>query len=159
MTKNCTCSENETHPSQPPEAVRPVLAVSDEQTVAGMTRRSSFTEHRNEVLERIGFPTYYAAGDHAAVVELASIITEVELLDGGYPISICGEQLPAWLVADVFRELRTDHIHEVLGNLDQLAQVTRRRQYLRSMLYNAAMEMDITSLALRRAFTKPKTTD
>ena len=155
MAQKNACSEHENPPCPPPEAVRPDLAI----TADDVPRDSSFTEHRKEVLERIGFPDYYAPADRSAVIEIASIITEVEMLDGLYPVYICGERLPAGLVADVFRELRSDHIHEVIDNLEQLTKVTRRRQYLRSMLYNAAMEVDITSLARRRAFAKPKTTD
>lgn len=141
----------------PPEAARPVAArdegnaASDERPVkftgtvtalASEPPRHSFTEHRNEVLGRLGYPDEYPRSFRPAVVELASIITEVEMLDGYCLIGICGEQLPAGLVADVLRELTPDHIMRVLEDYRTRPEIKRKRQYLRSMLYNSVMELE-----------------
>lgn len=152
MTQKTNCESPDKAKPAPPEAARPVLAVAEEIASTGGPRHeanghSSFYDCRRRVLERIGYPDEYPLAYRPAVVEIASIITEVEVLDGYYPVSVCGEQLPAGMVADVFAELTSEHVMCVLDDFCERPAVRRRRQYLRSMLYNAAMELDLTTLA------------
>lgn len=152
MTQKANHESHDRAKPTPPEAARPVLAAAEEVASAdgrgrGAGGHSGFYDCRRRVLERIGYPDEYPLAYRRAAVEIASIITEVEMLDGYYPVSVCGEQLPAGMVADVFAELTSEHVMCVLDDFCERPAVRRRRQYLRSMLYNAAMELDLSALA------------
>lgn len=142
IKENVSCPHpDHTKPDTSPEAVCPCREVWPNED------RSNFYGVREIILKQIGYPDDYPLSYRASAIEIASIITEVKLLEGYYPISICGEQLPAGLVADVYRELTSDHIRHVIKQMCERPDVRRRRQYLRSALYNVAMELDISVLA------------
>lgn len=152
--------EGSTHPDELPKALEPAAAPADElrQTPEPSAACAppcpptapvwhSFTDRRCAVLERLGYPDEYPRVFRPSVIELAGIITEVELMDSYYLIEICGEQLPAGLVAEVFGELTPDHIVRVLDYYRKsTVEVKRKRQYLRSMLYNSVMELEADTL-------------
>lgn len=176
MKKTFSPAPHPTADALPPQAARPVAARDEGSTrpdeprqtseavdtCTGMPRqapepaatcppaapvRHGFTEHRRAVLERLGYPAEYPRVFRPSVIELAGIITEVELMDSYYLIDICGEQLPAGLIAEVFGELTPDHIVRVLDYYRKsTVDIKRKRQYLRSMLYNSVMELEADTL-------------
>lgn len=147
--------EGSTRPDELPKAPEPAATPADELRTPEPAAtcppaapvRHGFTEHRRAVLERLGYPAEYPRVFRPSVIELAGIITEVELMDSYYLIDICGEQLPAGLIAEVFGELTPDHIVRVLDYYRKsTVDIKRKRQYLRSMLYNSVMELEADTL-------------
>lgn len=117
--------------------------------------RKSFTELRNEIFTRLGGEggKYFRHEDRAFALDLASIITETELLAPDFPIRIGGEMLPAGLVSEIFRELRCEHIETVISHYrENAAGVKNKKAYLRTALYNSVFEQ---SAELEETFRSP----
>jgi len=116
--------------------------LGDEKRVLSVPVKRSFKETLKEVEDRIEWfclrPDRRPQGR-----ELAMIIAEVELLPPDAMVRIDGNDISAALVAEVYSELRNDHIVFVLDNLAALNYRFRSaKTYIRTALYNAALTLE-----------------
>ena len=75
--------------------------------------------------------------------ELCYIIAEVYIIDPDSSIKISDEILPAYLVQEIFGELKLQHLELVESNFhDQTELIKNKRAYLRTALYNSVFEIN-----------------
>lgn len=75
--------------------------------------------------------------------ELCYIIAEVYIIDPDSKIKIADEILDAYLVQEIFRELKLQHLELVESNFgDQTELIKNKRAYLRTALYNSVFEFE-----------------
>lgn len=93
--------------------------------------------------EQIEIDVYAGDERYERIAEIAKIIAEVWLLPPDASVRINRNDLPAGLVAAVYRELRAEHVMYVLDNMDQVGYRIRRiKTYLRTALYNSVTEIE-----------------
>ena len=77
------------------------------------------------------------------MTELCYIIAEVYMMDTNSKIAVGGEPLDAYLVKDVFAELRYPHLEMVTDNFEgETKYIKNKRAYLRTALYNSVFELE-----------------
>lgn len=75
--------------------------------------------------------------------ELCYIIAEVYIIDPNSRIKISDEELDAYLVQEIFRELSLEHLRLVHENFsEQTELIKNKRAYLRTALYNSIFEFE-----------------
>lgn len=114
----------------------------DKQVLSSPVKRT-FRQVQKEVEERceiLALPR----DDVAKARELAMIIAEVELLPPDARVRIDGNDLFAQMVAEVFSELRHEHIEFVLDNLRNLKfRFFDAKTYVRTALYNSVFTLEL----------------
>ena len=79
--------------------------------------------------------------------ELCLIIADVLLLDSDSFISINGSKMSAFLVQEVYRQLRNDHVRLVFDNFQNVSHhIFNKKAYLRTALYNVVFEIESSSI-------------
>lgn len=77
------------------------------------------------------------------MTELCYIIAEVYMMDTNSKIAVGGDPLDAYLVKDVFEELRYPHLEMVTDNFErETKRIKNKRAYLRTALYNSVFELE-----------------
>lgn len=77
------------------------------------------------------------------MTELCYIIAEVYMMDTNSKIAVGGEPLDAYLVKEVFEELRYPHLEMVTDNFARETKyIKNKRAYLRTALYNSVFELE-----------------
>ncbi len=103
--------------------------------------KSSFHETLEEVREQIDVNSFQGA-DIIQADEIAMIIAEVYVLPKDMPVRIGGNDLTARMVADVYQELTSDHVKEVIDRYRViLYDINHIKTYLRTALYNSVFEL------------------
>jgi hypothetical protein len=75
--------------------------------------------------------------------EMCLIISEVLVMNPESNLKVNGSVVKAYLVQDVFNQLRHDHVHLVFQNFQYATyQVYYKKAYLRTALYNAFFEIE-----------------
>lgn len=75
--------------------------------------------------------------------ELCYIIAEVYIINSDSKIAISDETLDAYLVQEIFSELRYQHLELVLENFNSKTEIVKnKRAYLRTALYNSIFEYE-----------------
>lgn len=75
--------------------------------------------------------------------ELCYIIAEVYIINPDSKIAISDETLDAYLVQEIFSELRYQHLELVLDNFNAKTELVKnKRAYLRTALYNSVFEYE-----------------
>lgn len=121
----------------------PVQA-SPESTLSGKSRsaRLSF----REAYRRAATQTEMQActdSRKGMMAELCYIIAEVYMINMDSKIAVGGEPLDAYLVKDVFAELRYPHLEMVTDNFERETKyIKNKRAYLRTALYNSVFELE-----------------
>lgn len=114
----------------------------DKQVLSSPVKRT-FRQVQKEVEERCEILALPRA-DIAKGRELAMIIAEVELLPPDARVRIDGNDLFAQMVADVFSELRHEHVEFVLDNLRNLKfRFFDAKTYVRTALYNSLFTVNL----------------
>ena len=91
--------------------------------------------------------------DMSVAREIHRIIAEMSILPEECDVQIDGVKLPAAVVADVYRSLTVEHVKGVIENFEQMAERIRfRKSYLRTALYNAALEYSSGMMNQARAW-------
>jgi len=73
--------------------------------------------------------------------ELCLIIAETMFANRDSVIKVNGEYIRAWLVHDVFSQIRNRHIQLVFDNFQNVTiRVANKKAYLRTALYNSVFE-------------------
>lgn len=102
--------------------------------------RLSFREAVQMARDQIEFDCIEHFLDEAN--ELCMIIAEIWMLDPADKIRIAGEVLDAYLVGEVFKEVRCEHVQMVIRNFHGINYlVQNKKSYLRTALYNSVFEM------------------
>ncbi len=82
-------------------------------------------------------------GRKGMMSELCYIMAEVYMTDTSSKIAVGGEALDAYLVREVFKELRYPHLEMVTDNFErETKSIKNKRAYLRTALYNAVFELE-----------------
>lgn len=77
------------------------------------------------------------------MAELCYIMAEVYMTDAKSKIAVGGEPLDAYLVKEVFEELRYPHLEMVTDNFEgETKYIKNKRAYLRTALYNSVFELE-----------------
>lgn len=77
------------------------------------------------------------------MAELCYIMAEVYMIDEKSKIAVGGEPLDAYLVKEVFEELRYPHLEMVTDNFERETKyIKNKRAYLRTALYNSVFELE-----------------
>lgn len=85
----------------------------------------------------------FEKSQRTAAEEICLIIAEVLKLPFGLNIRIDGGDLPAELVASIYKRIRKEHIELVLENFSRAAYtVKHKKTYLRTALYNSVFEYE-----------------
>lgn len=98
--------------------------------------------------EQVGLDGFKAFGigggaDWQLARELCKIIAEVMMMRDEGEVKISGEMLDAYLVKEVFAEIRSEHVAWVMETIrTRGAGNALRKFYVRSMLYNSVFEME-----------------
>lgn len=75
--------------------------------------------------------------------DMCRVMAEVYMAPPSMLMKVCGEEMEAGLVAEVYRELTADCVQELAHRLTQeIGGVRFIKAYLRSALYNAAFEYE-----------------
>lgn len=75
--------------------------------------------------------------------ELCYIIAEVYIIKPESQVAISDELLDAYLVQEIFEELRSVHLELVADNFNSLTTIIKnKRAYLRTALYNSIFELE-----------------
>lgn len=75
--------------------------------------------------------------------ELCYIIAEVYIINPNSKVAISDETLDAYLVQEIFSELRYQHLELVLDNFNSKTELVKnKRAYLRTALYNSVFEYE-----------------
>jgi len=75
--------------------------------------------------------------------ELCLIIAEVLVLEPNTIIAINGSKMSAYLVQEVYGQLRNDHLRLVFDNFNNVTnRIINKKAYLRTALYNAVFEIE-----------------
>lgn len=89
------------------------------------------------------------------MIELCYIMAEVYMTDAKSKIAVGGEALDAYLVKEVFEELRYPHLEMVTDNFEgETKYIKNKRAYLRTALYNSVFELEAHYTNLVRADRK-----
>ena len=105
----------------------------------------SFYERLADVRESVGFD-YICEADKPLAHECCLIICEVLMRPRG-EIMIDGELCDAGSVAAVFASLNYEHIQHVCDRFNLIShEVKRKKQYLRTALYNAFFELEASAI-------------
>ncbi len=103
--------------------------------------KSSFHETLEEVREQIDINSFDSM-EYIKAGEIAMIITEVYVLPKDAPVRIGGIDLEAGMVADVYHEISSNHVEEVLNRYKAIPyDINHVKTYLRTALYNSAFEL------------------
>jgi hypothetical protein len=73
-------------------------------------------------------------------------IAEIRVLPEKCDVRIDGAEMPAAIVAEVFGELTTNELLETAEKVFYAGTVTRKKTYIRTALYNAAMERGLEKM-------------
>lgn len=85
--------------------------------------------------------------DRAFAEELCKIITEVMRLPDDAAILIEGERMPCTYLSEMFSYLRAEHIEYVIRQFKSIGYpIRRKKQYLRTLLYNSLFEIEADSV-------------
>lgn len=77
------------------------------------------------------------------VQEIIFIVAEIYMLRDSSPIKISGEQIDAYIVKQVFEEIREHHVRLVMENFGKIRYIVNfKKAYLRTALYNAVFEYE-----------------
>lgn len=123
---------------------RETVKVSPESTLSGkiQSARLSF----REAYRRAATQTEMQActdSRKGMMAELCYIMAEVYMIDEKSKIAVGGEPLDAYLVKDVFAELRYPHLEMVTDNFERETKyIKNKRAYLRTALYNSVFELE-----------------
>jgi hypothetical protein len=75
--------------------------------------------------------------------ELCLIISDVLVLDPNTVININGSKMTAFLVQEVYGQLRNDHLRLVFESFKNVTtRILNKKAYLRTALYNAVFEIE-----------------
>ncbi len=75
--------------------------------------------------------------------EIALIIAEIYILPENADVRISGNRLPADFVASIFREIRHEHVEEVIRHFKCANyEIKHIKTYLRTALYNSLFECE-----------------
>jgi len=75
--------------------------------------------------------------------ELCLVIADVLLLDPDTVISVNGSKMSAFLVQEVYGQLRNDHVRIVFENFQNVSyRIYNKKAYLRTALYNVVFEIE-----------------
>lgn len=75
--------------------------------------------------------------------ELCYIIAEIYIINPDSKVAISDETLDAYLVQEIFSELRYQHLELVLENFNSKTELVKnKRAYLRTALYNSVFEYE-----------------
>ncbi|MCD7784537.1 MAG: DUF6017 domain-containing protein [Oscillospiraceae bacterium] len=103
--------------------------------------KSSFHETLEEVREQIDVNSFCDM-EYIKADEIAMIITEVYVLPKDTPVRIGGIDLEAGMVADIYHELSSNHVEEVLNRYKAIPyDINHVKTYLRTTLYNSVFEL------------------
>lgn len=84
--------------------------------------------------------------EHMIAMTLCKIIAEVAKMPPDQMISVDSEEITAGTVAEVYDMLSPDQFYyavERIGNLGNADEIKKKKNYLRTVLYNAFFEEDI----------------
>lgn len=105
----------------------------------------SFYERLADLKKRVGFE-YICFSDKPLAHECCLVICEVLHRPCG-EILIGGEYKDASLVAEVFSGLTYEHLQHVCDSFNSINyEVKRKKQYLRSALYNSVFELEAAAV-------------
>ncbi|MBQ8235188.1 MAG: hypothetical protein IJZ37_00715 [Clostridia bacterium] len=102
----------------------------------------SFGQAMKRASEQVELPVLLQNGMRLAR-SLCAVMAETYMLKGEVPIRIGGEELPASVVQGVFACLTAEHLEQVERRfLEVDYEIKNKKGYLRTALYNAAIEFD-----------------
>ena len=107
--------------------------------------RLTFREAKSKVAEQLEYPRTFDVFEVEAFKELLMIIAEVYLMPPDKPIRISGEWLDGYVVQEIFREIRGDHLRSVYYDYthrENETPIANKKAYLRTMLYNAVFSAE-----------------
>ena len=97
-----------------------------------------------EIREQIDCDSFQieAPGDLPIIDEIVAVMMDVMLTPGRY-VALDGENKPRTLVLHQLRKIAHEHVLHVLTQFkSHTGRIRKKRQYLLTMLYNSAMELD-----------------
>lgn len=75
--------------------------------------------------------------------EILMNIAEIFMLWDESPVKIAGEQLDAYVVKQVFEQIREEHVQLVIDNYSKIGYIVNyKKSYIRTALYNAVFEYE-----------------
>jgi hypothetical protein len=103
---------------------------------------TSFYERLADIKERVDFE-YICEGDKPLAHECCLIICETLTQSRAEVVRISGEDIDGDMVREIFASLTRDHLEHVIENYKSVkTEIKRKKQYLRSALYNAFFELE-----------------
>lgn len=101
----------------------------------------SFYERLDAIKDSVGFE-YICERDKPLAHECCLIICEVMHRPYG-SVLIGGESVPLALIGEVYTSLTSEHIQHVCDKYNSIRyEIKRKKQYLRSALYNSVFELE-----------------
>lgn len=111
--------------------------------------RLSFREALSRAAGQVDLAGFKEPMERAAMRELCYVISEVYIMDPAGKVKIAGEMLDAYVVQEVFAELRAEHLAWVWERfLEQEHGVKAKRAWFRTALYNAVFESQAYRMGL-----------
>ena len=102
----------------------------------------SFGQAMKRASEQVELPILVQNGMRLARC-LCAVMAETYMLRGDVPVRIGGELLPASVVQGVFSCLTGEHLEQVERRFREVDyEIKNKKGYLRTALYNAAIEFD-----------------
>ena len=116
--------------------------------------RPSFREAISRAERQVGYNEMRAASEdlkHQLQVDLihdlCAIMAEIYMMDPDRTVRISGEEMDVYMVQQVFREIRRDHVVTVATSFDRINELVKNRKaYLRAMLYNSVFSVQASAV-------------
>lgn len=107
--------------------------------------RPSFQAVLEDVKRQVDYDCFgemHSGYTDGRIEEICKIIAEVQMLNPEGETEIAGEHLPVYMVQEVFRGLRFEHVELVSANYARITSlVHRKKAYIRTALYNSFFEL------------------